>query len=102
MANTNNRGGKKPKPGTNTIPPVTGLTATILSDNNSVYLRWDALTNATTYWIYRNNIVLAIIPPTSHTDSVSKPPGIYVYEIAAVVNGMLGPKSAPAQVTIGG
>lgn len=96
------KGRKPPKGGggvDNSIPKVTGLTATVVYTNN-VYLKWNILVGATTYWIYRNNVVIAIIPPVEYTDAGPLAHGTYTYEVAPVVNSTLGPRSLPAIVTI--
>jgi hypothetical protein len=81
------------------IPPVTGLTATL--DGTDIYLKWDTLTGATSYWIYRDNIVIAIYTTTSYIDHYATTAGhTYLYAVAAVVNSVLGPKSASASVTV--
>lgn len=92
--------GKKPGGGgggSNTVPQVTGLTA--VQTLNGVYLQWNAVANATSYWIHRDNVVPAIIQSTSFTDT-TVPPGTHVYAVAAVVNSVLGPKSAPVTVNV--
>lgn len=83
--------------GSNTVPQVTGLSATQTS--SGVYLQWNAVTNATAYWIYRNNYVGWIVNSTSYTDG-SATPGTYTYQVAAVVNSTLGPKSSSVTITI--
>jgi hypothetical protein len=80
------------------IPAVTGLTATATGPTE-VRLTWNSITNATTYWIYRDNYVLAIIPETSHIDVVASPGTTYTYAVAAVVSSNLGPRSASVTVT---
>lgn len=100
------KGRKPPKPGTggtNTIPQVTGLTASLTPDNK-VFLQWNPVTNATTYWIRRidpngNEYVPAIITFTSYTDPSVLPSTTYTYSIAAVVGGQLGPRSSPVTIT---
>lgn len=80
------------------IPAVTGLTATA-SGPNSVNLSWNSVTGATSYWIYRDNYVPAIVTSTSYTDNTASPGTTYSYAIAAVVNSTLGPKSVWVTVT---
>ncbi len=93
------KGGKgKPQPVSST-PQVTGLTGVVVN-TNSAYLKWTPVVNATTYWVYRNNYVLAIIPPSEYTDPGPLSPGTYTYEIRAVVATVLGPKSLPLVITI--
>lgn len=93
---------KPPKPpqgggGGSSIPAPTGLTAT--STLNGVYLQWNPVPNATSYWIYRNGYVPAIIQQVSYTDAHSGP-GTHVYAVAAVVNSTLGPKSNSVTVIV--
>ena len=82
----------------NSIPAVTGLTATATGPN-SISLSWNSVPNATSYWIYRNSYVPAIVTSTSYTDLGVSAGTTYTYAIAAVVNSTLGPKSASVTVT---
>lgn len=95
------KGGGKPGSGgggtVNSIPAPTGLTATALG-GGQVALTWNAVTGATSYWIYRDNIVLAIITTTSFTD-VYAGATTHTYAVAAVVNSTLGTRSNPVSVT---
>lgn len=90
-------GHKKPPPVTN-IPKVTGLTATILN-SNSVYFSWEALSGATSYWIYRDNTAITIVSNNYWTDNYPLS-GTHAYAVAGVVNSILGPKSDPVSVTV--
>lgn len=100
------KGRKPPKPGTNppnTIPQVTGLSASLTPDNK-VFLQWNPLAGATTYWIRRTDpsgitYVPAIIQNTSYTDPSVQPNSTYIFKIAAVVGGQLGPDSASVTIT---
>ena len=83
---------------TSGIPQVTGLSASA-SGPTSVNLSWNSVPNATTYWIYRDNVVPAIVTTTSFIDRSVSPGTTYTYAIAAVVNSTLGPKSSPVTVT---
>jgi len=80
------------------VPQVTGLTATA-SGPTTVNLTWNSVPNATSYWIYRDIYVPAIITITNYTDGSVHPGTTYVYSVAAVVNGTLGPKSSSVTVT---
>jgi hypothetical protein len=80
------------------IPQVTGLSATVLGPS-TVYLTWNALSGATSYWIYRNNTVIAIMTSTNYTDNYVTPGVTYTYTVAPVVNSVLGPQSASVTVT---
>jgi hypothetical protein len=82
----------------NNIPAVTGLTASATGPTE-IRLAWNSVPNATTYWIYRDGYVPAIIPYTNYTDKAVSPGTTYTYAIAAVVNSTLGPKSASVTVT---
>lgn len=93
------RGGKPPKGGTLSIPAPTGVSATLMADNN-VYVSWNPVTNATSYWVYRDGIVLSIIQATNFTDMYAGTHITHTYNIAAVVNSTLGPQSSGAQITI--
>ena len=80
------------------VPQVTGLSASAVNPTD-VYLTWNSVPGATSYWIYRNDYVIAIIQNTNYTD-IGVSPGTYTYSIAAVVNQVLGPKSTSATVTL--
>ena len=80
------------------IPQPTGLSA-IASGPTAVNLTWNSVPNATTYWIYRDNYVPAIVTSTNYVDRSVSPGTTYTYAIAAVVNSTLGPKSSSVTVT---
>jgi len=80
------------------VPQVTGLSATAAGPN-SVDLSWNSVAGATSYWIYRDNYVPAIVTSTSFTDGSVSSGTTYTYAIAAVVNSTLGPKSSSVTVT---
>jgi len=82
----------------NSIPQVTGLSVSV-SGSNQVNLTWNSVPGATSYWIYRNTYVPAIVTTTSYTDNAVSSGTTYTYAIAAVVNSTLGPKSASVTVT---
>ena len=82
----------------NGIPAVTGLTANA-SGPTSVNLSWNSVPGATSYWIYRDNVVPAIVTTTSFVDGSVSSGTTYTYAIAAVVNSTLGPKSSWVTVT---
>ena len=82
----------------NSIPQVTGLSVSV-SGSNQVNLTWNSVANATSYWIYRDTYVPAIVTSTYYTDGAVSPGTTYTYAIAAVVNSVLGPKSASVTVT---
>jgi len=83
---------------TSGIPQPTGLSA-IASGPTAVNLTWNSVPNATTYWIYRDNYVPAIVTSTNFVDRSVSPGTTYTYAIAAVVNSTLGPKSTSVTVT---
>lgn len=83
---------------TSSIPQPTGLSATAVGPTQ-VNLTWNSVPGATTYWIYRDIYVPAIITSTSYADKSVSPGTTYSYAIAAVVNGSLGPKSSWVTVT---
>lgn len=91
---------RKPKPPTtppsNSIPAPTGLAASVV--DGAVVLTWNAVSNATSYWIYRNSEVIAIYTSTTFTDRYVTAGYEYSYQVAAVVASVLGPKST--RVTI--
>lgn len=91
------RGKPKPPP-VNNIPAPTGLVVNAVSLNQA-NLSWNPVPGATTYWIYRNDYVPAIIPGTAYSDQTLSPGTSYTYAVAAVVNSTLGPKSASVTVT---
>ena len=82
----------------NNIPQVTGLSATA-SGPTQVNLTWNSVPNATSYWIYRDIYVPAIITVTNYADRSVSPGTTYTYSIAPVVKGVLGPKSVAVTVT---
>lgn len=90
--------GKKPHTGTSNIPKPTGLVATVVPPDK-VYLSWNLVLNAQGYWIYRNGYVPAVVQATSYIDIVGGP-ATYTYQIAAVVDTVLGPKSDPVSVIV--
>jgi hypothetical protein len=83
---------------TSGIPQVTGLSVYV-SGPTEANLTWNSVPNATTYWIYRDTYVPAIVTSTYYNDRSLSPGTTYTYAIAAVVNSQLGPKSAPVTVT---
>jgi hypothetical protein len=83
--------------GSNTVPAPTGLMATL--SGNIVGLTWNGVANAQGYWVYRNGYVPSVARSTSYVDD-PLPAGTYVYEVAAVVDTVLGPKSNSVTVTI--
>ena len=98
--------GKKPPHGgggggSNTIPAPTGLIAS-LTPENRVYIQWNPVVGASSYWIRRSvdgvEYVPAIIQSTSYTDGSVSSGTTYVYKIAAVVNSVLGPDSSPVTI----
>ena len=80
------------------VPQVMGLSATI-SGPTQVNLSWNSVPGATTYWIYRDSYVPAIVTTTNFADKSVSPGTTYTYSIAAVVNSTLGPKSSSVTVT---
>ena len=82
----------------NSIPQVTGLSANAAGPT-VVNLTWNSVPNATSYWIYRDSYVPAIVTGTNYTDGSVSPGTTYTYAVAAVVNSTLGPKSGSVTVT---
>ena len=80
------------------IPQVTGLSANA-SGSTQVNLSWSSVPGATSYWIYRDTYVPAIVTTTNYADGSVSPGTTYTYAIAAVVNSVLGPKSSSVTVT---
>ena len=79
-------------------PQVTGLSANA-SGSTQVNLSWSSVPGATSYWIYRDTYVPAIVTTTNYADGSVSPGTTYTYAIAAVVNSVLGPKSSSVTVT---
>jgi len=82
----------------NSIPPVSGVSASVVGPTN-VYVKWNAVPNATSYWVYRNGTCIAIMTNTNYADNYVTPGVSYTYAIAAVINSVLGPKSTSVTVT---
>ena len=82
----------------NSVPQVTGLSVSV-SGSNQVNLTWNSVPGATSYWVYRNTYVPGIVTSTNYTDGSVSSGTTYTYAIAAVVNSVLGPKSASVTVT---
>ena len=80
------------------IAQVTGLSASA-SGPTEISLKWNSVPNATSYWIYRDKYVPAIVTSTNYADRSVSPGTTYTYAIAAVVNGTRGPKSSSVTVT---
>ena len=80
------------------ITKVTGLVVKA-SGPTTINLTWDSRPDATTYWIYRNDYVSAIVQATKYADKAGRPGTTYTYAIAPIVNGVLGPKSSSVTVT---
>lgn len=91
-------GGTGETPPPNGIPQVTGLSATAAGPTQ-VSLSWNSVPGATSYWIYRDNYVPAIVTSTNYVDGSVSSGTTYTYAIAAVVNSTLGPKSSSVTVT---
>ncbi|HET9280200.1 MAG TPA: fibronectin type III domain-containing protein [Flavitalea sp.] len=83
---------------TSGIPQPTGLSATAAGPTQ-VNLSWNSVPGATSYWIYRDSYVPAIVTTTNYADRTVSPGTTYNYAIAAVVNSTLGPKSSWVTVT---
>ena len=94
-----NRGGGSTSGDASGIPQVTGLSATVQGPNQ-VYLSWNSVPNATSYRVYRDIYVPAIVSSTNYTDRSVSSGNTYTYSIAAIVNSTLGPKSSSVTVTI--
>lgn len=89
-------GGSTGGGGSNTVPAPTGLTAT--NTPLGVYLQWNPVTNAQAYWVYINGGVSAIVTVTNYTASYLKSGITNTIQVAAVVNNVLGQKSASVTV----
>lgn len=79
------------------VPAPTGLSATVTGATN-VYLTWNSVANATSYWVYRNNTMIAIVTSTNYTDNYALS-GTNTYAVASVINSTLGQKSGSVSVT---
>lgn len=78
-------------------PQVTGLSAKA-SGPTVINLTWNSVPNATAYWIYRDTLVAVIVTSSNFIHREVRPNTTYTYAIAAVVNGVLGPKSSSVTV----
>jgi len=79
------------------VPAPTGLSATVTGATN-VSLTWNTVANATSYWVYRNNTMIAIVTSTNYTDNYALS-GTNTYAVASVINSTLGQKSGSVSVT---
>ena len=80
------------------ITKVTGLSVKA-SGPKQVNLTWNSVPDATTYWIYRDIYVPAIITGTNYADKSVRPGTTYTYAVAPVVKGVLGPKVSATVTT---
>jgi len=90
-------GGSGGSGGATSVPAPTGLSATVTGATN-VYLTWNSVTSATSYWVYRNNTMIAKVTSTNYTDNYALS-GTSTYAVAAVVNSVLGQTSGSVTVT---
>ena len=92
---------QRPVPGSGVDTSITKVTGLVVkpSGPTQVNLTWNSVPDATTYWIYRDKYVPAIITKTNYADRSVRPGTTYTYSIAPVVNGVLGPKSVAVTVT---
>ena len=83
------------------VCPPTNLTATV-QNTNQVRLNWTAANPATSYKVYRNNILIASnVNATIYTDS-NLGAGDYNYQVAAIYQEVESPKSNTVSATIYG
>ncbi len=80
------------------IPAPTGLTATKTS--SGVQLNWNVVPNATSYWIYKDGMPYTIAFGKNEYLDAWVLPGVHIYEVAAVVNSVLGAKSSAVTITV--
>ncbi len=80
------------------IPAPTGLTAT--STTSGVLLKWNPVTDATSYWIYKDGMPYTIAFGKNEYLDAWVLSGTHIYEVAAVVNSVLGPKSNSVSATV--
>ena len=86
---------------TNVLPPYTlsftgpsSLTTTSGTDTAKVSLSWSSVANATSYNVYRNDVLLqSNITTTTFDDTTAIPGTLYSYYIKAVVGSKLSAKS---------
>ena len=90
------RSGGGSSSGDASVPAPTGLSAS--ATGASVYLSWNSVANATSYWVYRNNTMIAIVTSTNYTDNYPLS-GTNTYAVASVINSTLGQKSGSVSVT---
>ena len=83
-----------------TITPTAPTNVTANVNNQSVTLNWSASNPASSYKVYRNNMMIAQgITVTTYTDN-NLQPGTYNYEVSTVYNGLESPKSTAVSATI--
>ncbi|MFF1907506.1 PHB depolymerase family esterase [Kitasatospora sp. NPDC058218] len=89
-------------PTTPSLPAPSGLTTTA-TGQDSVALGWQAVTDATSYVLYRDGARVAAPTGTSYTDIGLSPGASYTYAVAAVdAAGVVGARSAGLTVTTTG
>jgi hypothetical protein len=95
IAIPSNKNGVWVRTNTSTIPIYTvtfagpsTLTATSGVHTDKVVLSWSAVSNATTYNIYRNGSLLTTSTTTTFDDTTATPGTLFTYRVVAVVNGI--------------
>ena len=80
--------------------PMAPLNVVAIAINQNVRVRWSASYPATSYKVYRNDVMIAQdITNTVYIDQ-NMEPGTYSYQVSTVYNGMESPKSEASTVTI--
>lgn len=80
------------------LPTPTGLSAT--PAENSVKLKWNAVTNATSYQVYNGSTYVGSASSTTFTHNGTVPGTTYNYKLVAVASGYYDSTAASITVTV--
>ena len=80
------------------IAAPTNVKASAVNES-SINITWNAVTNAQSYNLYRNGVLVTNVSATQYTDSNLRPNSEYSYAITSVLNGAESTKSESASAT---
>ena len=81
--------------------PAPGNVVATAAGANTVNIKWDAVVNAQSYNVYRNDVCIAATSALSYTDSGLSSDTEYSYSVAAVYNGKEYERSAVVSAVTG-